>query len=49
MPQIEDDPVVETTSEARAGLTGTGARHVLAISTIGIAVIFVGVYLYFFT
>lgn len=48
MPHVEDNQVFETTTEARAGVTGTGARYVLAISTISLAIIFVGVYLFFF-
>jgi hypothetical protein len=48
MPHMEDNELVETPTEARAGVTGTGARYVLAISTVAVAVIFVGVYLYFF-
>ncbi len=49
MPERRGDRIVETPTEARAGVTGKGGRYVLAISTIATAVVFVGVYLYFFT
>ena len=48
MPEIEDDTIVETPDEARAGVTGHGARHVLAVSTIGGAVAVLAVFLWFF-
>jgi hypothetical protein len=48
MPEVENDHVVETPTEARAGVTGHGARYVLAVSTIGVVVIFAVVYLVFF-
>jgi len=48
MPDVENDHVVATPTEARAGATGHNARYVLAISTVAVAVIFAGVYLYFF-
>jgi hypothetical protein len=54
MPQIEGDHIhdgdhlVGTGNEARAGVTGHNARYVLIWSTLGCAVLFVAVYLYFF-
>jgi hypothetical protein len=48
MPHLENDQIVETPTEARAGETGHNVRNVLAVSTIGLAVIFVGIYFYFF-
>lgn len=48
MSEREGDRVVETTIEARAGVTGKGGRYVLTISTIAAALFMVGVFLYFF-
>jgi len=48
MPHVENNRVVETSTEARAGETGHNVRYVLAGSTISLALIFAGVYLYFF-
>ncbi len=48
MPHKEDNHIVETTTEARAGVTGQGARYVLVFSTVGVIVLFAIVYLYFF-
>jgi hypothetical protein len=48
MARVEDDRIVETTQEARAGASGQNARYVLAFGTVGIAVLFVIVYLYYF-
>jgi hypothetical protein len=48
MAKVEDDRIVETTDEARAGATGQNVRYVLAFSTVGVAVLFVLVYLYYF-
>ncbi|MBS0249347.1 MAG: hypothetical protein JSR61_22275 [Proteobacteria bacterium] len=45
----EDDRIVANTTEARAGVTGHNARIVLALSTLGVAVLFAILYLYFFT
>jgi hypothetical protein len=47
MAKVEDDHIVETTVEARAGTTGHNVRYVLAFSTFGVAALFVIVYLYF--
>ena len=38
MPEVEDGHIVETPTEARAGVTGRGVRYVLAVSTAGAAV-----------
>jgi hypothetical protein len=48
MAKVEDDHIVETTEEARAGTTGQNMRYVLAFSTLAVAVLFVLVYLYYF-
>lgn len=48
MPEREGDRIVETPTEARAGVTGQGGRYVLAIGTIVAALFMLGVHLYFF-
>jgi hypothetical protein len=48
MSEKKGDRIVETPTESRAGITGQGGRYILAISTIAAALVFVGVYLYFF-
>ena len=48
MPQRNGDRTVESTTEARAGETGHNVRTVLVASTLGLAVLFAAVYLYFF-
>ena len=48
MPEVENDHIVETPDEARAAVTGHGARYVLAFSTIGGAVAVLAVFLWFF-
>jgi hypothetical protein len=48
MPHVENDRIVETATEARAGVTGQGVRYVLAFGTVGVIVLFTIVYLYFF-
>ena len=40
--------IVETTTEARAGVTGQGGSIVLVLSTLGVIVLFACVYFYFF-
>ena len=47
MPQRPDKPVVETTTEARAGVTGHNVRYVLFFSLIGVIVAFAAVFWYF--
>jgi hypothetical protein len=44
----ENDRIVETTTEARAGVTGHHVRTVLVASTVALCLLFVGVYLHFF-
>lgn len=44
----ENDHIVESTVEARAGVTGHKARYVLLFSTALVVVLFAGVYLFFF-
>lgn len=48
MPRDENNRIVKTPTEARAGTTGQGVRYVLAFGTVAIVVLFVIVYLYFF-
>ena len=48
MPEVENDHIVETPTEARAGVTGHGGRHVLAFSTIAGIVGVLAVFLWFF-
>jgi hypothetical protein len=45
MPRVENDHVVESSTEARAAVTGHNARYVLVISTVAVIVLFVVVYL----
>jgi len=45
MPQVENNRVVETTEEARAGVTGNNVRYVLLISTLAIVVLFAVAYI----
>jgi hypothetical protein len=40
--------IVETTTQARAGVTGQGGRIVLVVSTLGVIVLFACIYFYFF-
>lgn len=44
----ENDRIVETATEARAGATGHNVRTVLGLSLVGVAVLFALVFLYFF-
>jgi hypothetical protein len=45
MPHVENDRVVETTTEARAGVTGHKVRYVLLVSTLAVIVLFAVVYM----
>ena len=45
MPRVEDDRIVESTTEARAAVTGHNVRYVLVISTLAVVVLFAAVYL----
>ena len=40
MPRVEDNRIVENTTEARAGVTGHNVRYVLVISTLAVIVLF---------
>ncbi len=44
MPHQEGDHIVETATEARAGVTGHHVRHVLAWSTLAVIVLFAAAY-----
>ena len=39
MPRVEDNRIVESATEARAGVTGHNVRYVLAISTLAAIVL----------
>jgi hypothetical protein len=45
MPRVEDDHIVESTTEARAAVTGHNVRYVLVISTLAVIVLFAVAYL----
>jgi hypothetical protein len=45
MPRVEDNHVVESTTEARAAVTGHNVRYVLLISTLAVIVLFAVAYL----
>ena len=40
MPHMENDRIVESTTEARAGVTGHNVRYVLLIGTLAVIVLF---------
>jgi len=40
MPHMENDRIVETTTEARAGVTGHNVLYVLLICTLAVIVLF---------
>ncbi len=44
MPRVENNRVVESTTEARAGVTGHNVRYVLVIGTLAVIVLFAVVY-----
>jgi hypothetical protein len=44
MPRVEDNRIVESTTEARAAVTGQNVRYVLVISTLAAIVLFAVVY-----
>jgi hypothetical protein len=48
MPQRQGDRIVESATEARAGVTGHNVRYVLAIGIAAVALLFAAVYLYYF-
>jgi len=45
MPRVEDNRIVESATEARAGVTGHNVRYVLLISTLAVIVFFAIAYL----
>ena len=45
MPRVENDRVIESTTEARAAVTGQNVRYVLVFGTLGVIVLFVITYL----
>jgi len=47
MAKREGDRIVETPTEARAGVTGHNARYVLLVGTIGVIVLFAIAYIYY--
>ena len=48
MPHVENDHIVETPTEARAGATGHNVRYVLTIATAAVIALFAIIYFYFF-
>lgn len=48
MPAYENDRVVKSATEARAGITGQHVRYVLGFGTAGVIALFAVIYLYFF-
>jgi hypothetical protein len=48
MPERHGEQIIETTTEARQGVTGHNVRYVLVWSTGGVIVAFVIVYFLFF-
>ena len=48
MARIERDRIVETTREARGGVTGQGVRGMVIGGTVAAVVLFAIVYLFFF-
>lgn len=48
MAKVENERVVESATEARAGATGHNVRYVLVIGTVSVIVLFAGIYMYFF-
>lgn len=49
MAQVRNDKIIESATEARAGVTGHNVRYVLSMSTIALIVIFAVVYAVFFS
>ena len=44
MPRVEDNHIVESTTEARAAVTVQNVRYVLVISTLAVIVLFAVIY-----
>jgi hypothetical protein len=49
MPESHGEQIVETTTEARQGVTGHNVRYVLVWSTVGVIIAFVSIYFLFFS
>ena len=45
MPRVENEKVIESSTEARAAVTGHNVRYVLVFSTLAVIVLFAAVYL----
>ncbi len=45
MPQVENDRIVENTTEARAAVTGHNVRYVLVVGTLAVIVLFAVAYI----
>jgi len=45
MPRVEDNRIVESTTEARAAVTGHNVRFVLLISTLAVIVLLAVIYI----
>lgn len=48
MPHVENDRVIASATEARAGVIGHNVRYVLVVGTVGVAVLFAALMIYFF-
>lgn len=48
MAERQNDRIIESTDEARAGTTGHNVRTVLTLSLVGVVALFALVYVYFF-
>ena len=48
MPTVENNRIVETRTEARAGETGQGVRYVLGIGLVAVIVAFAAIYCIYF-
>ena len=48
MPERRNGHNAATVNDARAGETGHHVRHVLAFGTLGVIVLFAGIYIYYF-
>jgi len=48
MPTVENDRIVKTPTDARAGATGHNVRYVLGVGVLAVIVAFAIVYLAFF-
>lgn len=48
MPGVENNRIVETTTEARQGETGHGVRYVLGVGVVALIVAFAIVYIIYF-